>query len=151
MQKEWNGVTSVYGNWAMNLSALVPHTRLWASCKTLRHHVLNILCPYFLQDVWRPKILPNCHVIQTWYNVFSSIFFRFVLRLKPKITQLTWYKRILYEIMTNDILIFKIKKNIIILFSMLSNCSVILPNPPRNIIIISISLKFRLALKIYKI
>jgi hypothetical protein len=73
------------------------------------------------------------------------------LRLKPKITQLTWYKRILYEIMTNDILIFKIKKNIIILFSMLSNCSVILPNPPRNIIIISISLKFRLALKIYKI
>ena len=53
--------------------------------------------------------------------------------------------------MTNDILIFKIKKNIIILFSMLSNCSVILPNPPRNIIIISISLKFRLALKIYKI
>ena len=51
--------------------------------------------------------------------------------------------------MTNEILIFKIKK-IIVLFSMSPSCSVILSNPPHNIIICSIPLKFSLALKIYK-
>ena len=48
--------------------------------------------------------------------------------------------------MTNEILIFKIKKHIV-LFSMLPSCNVILSNSPRNIIICSILLKFSLALK----
>jgi len=50
--------------------------------------------------------------------------------------------------MKNKILIFGIKK--IILNLILSNCSVILPNPPCNIIIISLPLKFFLEVKIYK-
>jgi hypothetical protein len=50
--------------------------------------------------------------------------------------------------MTNEILIFKIKKKVIVLFFMVSNYNMILSNPPRNIIISSISLKISLALKI---
>ena len=54
------------------------------------------------------------------------------------------------ELVINEILIFKIQKKIIVLFSMLPSCSVILPNPPRNIIIYSILLKFSLAVKFIK-
>jgi hypothetical protein len=50
--------------------------------------------------------------------------------------------------MTNIILIFGIKK--IILISMLPNCSVILLNPPHNIITSSIPFKIFLEVKIYK-
>ena len=52
--------------------------------------------------------------------------------------------------MINEILIFKIQKKIIVLFSMSPSCSVILTNPLYNIIICSIPLKFSLAVKIYK-
>ena len=82
-------------------------------------------------------------------KAFSLAFFLFVLRFIQKLTQPTWYKCFLYELMANEILIFKIKK-IIALFFMLPSCSVILSNPPRNIIICSIPLKFSLALKILK-
>ena len=50
--------------------------------------------------------------------------------------------------MKNKILLFEIKK--IILNSILLICSVILPNPPRNITIISLSFKLSLEVKIYK-
>ena len=52
--------------------------------------------------------------------------------------------------MTNEILIFKIQKKFIILFSMSPSCSVILTNPLYNIIICSIPLKFSLVVNIYK-
>jgi len=61
-----------------------------------------------------------------------------------------WYKHIICELVTNEILIFKIQKIIIVLFSMLPSCSVILPNPPRNIIIYSIPFKFSLTVKFIK-
>jgi hypothetical protein len=50
--------------------------------------------------------------------------------------------------MTNKLLIFGIKQ--IILISMLPSCNVILQNPPHNIIICSIPLKFCLTVKNYK-
>jgi hypothetical protein len=50
--------------------------------------------------------------------------------------------------MKNKILIFEVKKSI--MNSILSNCSVILSNLPRNIIISSLSFKFSLEVKIYK-
>ena len=49
--------------------------------------------------------------------------------------------------MTNEILIFG---KTIILILMLPSCNVILSNPPRSIIISSITFKFSLAVKIYK-
>jgi hypothetical protein len=44
----------------------------------------------------------------------------------------------------------KILKKIIVLFSILPRCNVIISNPSRNIIIFFIPLEFSIALKIYK-
>jgi hypothetical protein len=94
---------------------------------------------------WNPSKL-SCHSSQV--KCFFCIFFRFLLLLVSKITWPIWYKWIIYKKITNKILIFGIKKIILILI--LPSCSVILPNPLRNIIICSIPLKFCLAVKIYK-
>jgi hypothetical protein len=50
---------------------------------------------------------------RVFYLVYFLVFF---LRLRPKRTQPAWYKRILYELMINEILIFKIKNNYHIVF-----------------------------------
>jgi hypothetical protein len=63
MCTERNGAASVRGHRTMNLSVLVVGTGLWASCEPLRHHVLNILCPYIPRDEWRFKFPPNRHLI----------------------------------------------------------------------------------------
>jgi hypothetical protein len=66
MQNEMNRAVGMSGNQAMNLPASIPRTGLRVSCETLGRHVLNILCPCILRNVWRPKILLNRHVIPAW-------------------------------------------------------------------------------------
>ena len=59
MRNDINKAASVRGNWAVNLLAPIPRTRLQVLCETLIHHVLNIFHPYILRDVWRPEIPPK--------------------------------------------------------------------------------------------
>jgi len=146
--KQMDRAAGVHGNQTMNFPAPVPHTRLWVSCETLESHALNIFCHIFFGMYGGLKSFQTATSFQP-RKAFSLAFFLFVLRFIQKLTQPTWYKCFLYELMANEILIFKIKK-IIALFFMLPSCSVILSNPPRNIIICSIPLKFSLALKILK-
>jgi hypothetical protein len=63
MYNERNGATGVSGHQTMNLPVPVVGSGLLTSCEPLRRHVLNILRPYILQDVWRLEIPPNRHVI----------------------------------------------------------------------------------------
>jgi len=63
MCTKWNGAASVYGHQTMNLPVPVVGTKLWASCKPLRRHVLNILRPYIPWDEWRFELPPNHHLI----------------------------------------------------------------------------------------
>ena len=63
MQNKWNRAVSVRGNETMNFLALVPYTELRPLRETRKRHVLNVLCPYSLQDVWQYEILLNHHVI----------------------------------------------------------------------------------------
>jgi len=74
MCSKWNGVAGVRGNRTMNFLVLVIGTGLWVSCEPFKHHVLNILRPYILQDVWRFEIPPNRHVILALYTVIHVFF-----------------------------------------------------------------------------
>jgi hypothetical protein len=77
----------------------------------LGHHPMNIFRPCILQDVWRSEILPNRHVIPTWQSVFPGIFFS-IFENSCNL----YDTNIFYELMTNEILIIKIKNNYRIVF-----------------------------------
>ena len=72
------------------LNALVSiHTEMRRSHETLERHVLDVICPYNLQEMWWSEIPPNCYVSLVWMTSFLSIFvFAIFLRLIQKITQL---------------------------------------------------------------
>jgi len=59
MWNDINKAAGVRGNWAVNLLAPVPRTRLQVLCEMLGRHVMNIFHPYILRDVWRPEISPK--------------------------------------------------------------------------------------------
>jgi hypothetical protein len=63
MCSERNGATIMRGHQTMNFPVLIVGIRLRVSCEPLRRHMLDILHPYILQDVWPSKIPPNHHVI----------------------------------------------------------------------------------------
>jgi hypothetical protein len=63
MCSERNGAAGVCGHRTMNLAIPVVGIGLWESCEPLKHHMLDILRLYILQDVWQPEIPPNHHVI----------------------------------------------------------------------------------------
>jgi hypothetical protein len=104
-----NGAADVRGNRAVNLQTQVPRIGLRASCETLGHHVLNIFRPCILRDVWWPGILPNRYVIPVRQGVFPSIFFSFFFSASYQKSRNLHDTNIFYELMTNEILIFKIK------------------------------------------
>ena len=59
------------------------------SHETLERHVLDVICPYNLQEMWWSEIPQNCYVSPVWITSFLSIFvFAIFLRLIQKITQL---------------------------------------------------------------
>ena len=68
----------------VNMSVLVLRTGLWPSSETCGCHVLNVVRPYSLRDIWRSKILSNCHIIPRWKLAFSRIFFLFSFMSRTK-------------------------------------------------------------------
>jgi hypothetical protein len=77
MCSKQNGATGVRCHQAMNWPIPVASTGLWASCEALRRHVLKIVRPYILQDVYRFEIPPNRHVVPTLETPMSRDFFAF--------------------------------------------------------------------------
>jgi hypothetical protein len=63
MYTERNGAAGVRGNRTVNFPISILDIGLWASHEPFKRHVLNILHPYILRDVWRPQISPNRHII----------------------------------------------------------------------------------------
>ena len=86
MQNERNWATSVHGNGTVNTPVPILHTGLWPSSEMCGCHMLNVVHPYSLQEVWRSEILPNHRVIPDWKIFFSRIFFFFCVSYQ-KITQ----------------------------------------------------------------
>jgi hypothetical protein len=82
----------VGGNETVNTLVSVIHTRLWSSSETCGHHMLNVF-PLRHTTVWNPSKL-LCH--SSLKALFFSYIFWFLLHLIPKITQLIWYKLIIY-------------------------------------------------------
>jgi len=149
MGNKLNRVAGVRGNRIVNLLALVSRIGLWLSCGTLGCNVLNVM--YFI------------HIVFGMYSWLKS--FQIVMSFQPgRALSLAYfldffcasYKKnhAFYMVQTNYLWVndkwnYNIWNRKIILISMLPSCSVILPNPPHNIIICFIPLKFSLAIKIY--
>jgi hypothetical protein len=77
MQNDQNRVAGVHGNGTMNTTILIFRTRLWPSCETREHHVLNVFRLYSLWDVKQSKILSNRHIIPAWKLSFFTYFLAF--------------------------------------------------------------------------
>jgi len=94
MWNEWNGVAIVRGNEIVNTPLPILRIRLWPSSETRGRHMLNVVRPYSLWDMWRSEILSIRHVILGWKLVFSHICFYFLLRLMKKLNFKIWNKKL---------------------------------------------------------
>jgi hypothetical protein len=94
MWNEWNGVAIVRGNEIVNTPLPILRIRLWPSSETRGRHMLNVVRPYSLWDIWRSEILSIRHVILGWKLVFSHICFYFLLRLMKKLNFKIWNKKL---------------------------------------------------------
>jgi len=99
MYSEQNRAADMRGHRTMNLPIPIVGTRLWASCEPLKYHMLDILRPYILQDVWRLEIPLNHHVIPALQTIIFGIFFGFFCasyqksrNLLPSMNFMSWWQ-----------------------------------------------------------
>jgi hypothetical protein len=52
MWNEWNGAAIVRGNGILNIPLLILRIGLWSSSGTRGRHMLNVVRPYSLWDIW---------------------------------------------------------------------------------------------------
>jgi len=146
MRNKWNRAAGMRDNRTVNKPVSILCTGLWSLSETRGCHVLNVVCPYSLWDIWWSEFFQ----IAMSFQAESSLSFVYVFAFFC-----TSYQKSRNLYVTNKLFVSKwINLNIwnkkIIMISILPSCNMILLNLHRNIIINFVSFKIFLAIKIYK-